>query len=87
MIGIAFNLILIRVHRGRAAALNPRSAPTRPPASTLRFGDMPGTETSHPSDTAMGDLESNYNLDEPSASEGSSDSSNSFAGLEKAPEC
>ncbi|KAJ7119029.1 hypothetical protein C8R44DRAFT_536202, partial [Mycena epipterygia] len=35
MIGIAFNLILIRVYRNRAAALNPRSV-VRRPASSLR---------------------------------------------------
>ncbi|KAJ7462009.1 hypothetical protein FB451DRAFT_1496366 [Mycena latifolia] len=40
MIGIAFNLILIRAHRNGVAALNPRSA-TRPPVSTLRFGGRP----------------------------------------------
>ncbi|KAJ6559624.1 hypothetical protein B0H19DRAFT_1069366 [Mycena capillaripes] len=59
MIAISFNLILIRVHRKRAAALRPRSDLERRPASTLRFGVL--HRTSPTADTALGDLESNHN--------------------------
>ncbi|KAF7352266.1 hypothetical protein MVEN_01190300 [Mycena venus] len=83
MIGIAFNLILIRVHRNRAAALKPHSVFGQPPASTLRFGVCP--ETSLPSDTALGDMESNHSLDSArfGGREGNSDVSTSFSGREK----
>ncbi|KAJ6530586.1 hypothetical protein B0H19DRAFT_1273588 [Mycena capillaripes] len=59
MIAISFNVILIRVHRKRAAALRPRSDFERPPASTLRLGVLHRTSPSD--DTALGDLESNHN--------------------------
>ncbi|KAJ6482981.1 hypothetical protein C8R47DRAFT_1133449 [Mycena vitilis] len=53
MIGIAFNLILIRVYRNRAAECKPGSV--RPPASSLRFG----IRTLRPTETSL-DLESNH---------------------------
>ncbi|KAJ7239645.1 hypothetical protein C8J57DRAFT_1564694 [Mycena rebaudengoi] len=59
MIAISFNLILIRVHQKRAAALRQCSDFERPPASTLRFGVLHRTSPS--ADTALGDLESNHN--------------------------
>ncbi|KAJ7910701.1 hypothetical protein B0H13DRAFT_2272367 [Mycena leptocephala] len=53
MIGIAFNLILIRVHHNRAAELKLSTvAPDRLPASTLRFDMTP--EMSQPTDTVLG---------------------------------
>jgi hypothetical protein len=80
IVPIAFNLILIRVHRGRAAALDPRSV-ARPPASTLRFGGGPETDQQHPTD---GDLEANYDLPGLGASDGNSDGSTaSFSRVEK----
>jgi hypothetical protein len=84
MIGIAFNLILIRVHRNRAAELKLSPvAPDRPPASTLRFDMTPLAETSQPTDTAFGDLESNYNLERLEGREQDSDGSTSLSLREK----
>ncbi|KAJ7130939.1 hypothetical protein C8R46DRAFT_1202025 [Mycena filopes] len=89
MIGIAFNLILIRVHRNRAAAGRPHThaGGQQPPASTLRFGVTP--ETSHPTDAALGDLESNIRGSEEADGESGDRESNSnsvstsFSGREK----
>jgi hypothetical protein len=61
MIGIAFNLILIRVYRNRAAELNSSSvARDCPPASSLRFGVMQDRSnvSDQPTHTVFGDLES-----------------------------
>ncbi|KAF8205928.1 hypothetical protein K438DRAFT_2014309 [Mycena galopus ATCC 62051] len=83
MIGIAFNLILIRVHRNRAAELNPNSiARDRQSASSLRFGVTP--DISEPTDTALGDLESNYRLERLEDSEQDSEASTSLSLREKA---
>jgi hypothetical protein len=82
MIGIAFNLILIRVHHNRAAELKLSTvAPDRLPASTLRFDMTP--EMSQPTYTVLGDLESNYNLERLEGREQDSDGSTSLSLREK----
>ncbi|KAJ6615589.1 hypothetical protein B0H10DRAFT_55468 [Mycena sp. CBHHK59/15] len=62
MIGISFNLILIRVHRNRTAAMNEHNA-TKPAISTLRFGPMPDRSHLTQTDTVLGETEQDSNVE------------------------
>ncbi|KAJ7695280.1 hypothetical protein B0H14DRAFT_3042464 [Mycena olivaceomarginata] len=79
MIGIAFNLILIRVYRNRAAELRPNN--DRRPVSSLRFVSP---DASRPTETAFGDLGSNHNLGRLEVREPDSDASTAVSLQEKA---